>query len=158
MKIIISFSGLLAGFLISRLFITPFTLNNNSMLPYLKKGDYTLILKYISPEKNDIFLIQSPVEPDKVILKRIIALNGDTIEIKNKIIFINNIKFKMENIKSTDTRIFPEEFTYRDNMPLIKLNEGEYFILGDNIDFSNDSRTFGVINENLIIGKMIYKF
>jgi signal peptidase I len=158
MKIIISFSGILAGFLISRIFFTPFILNNNSMLPNLKKGDYTLILRHISPKKNEIFLIQSPLEPDKVILKRIIALNGDTIEIKNKILFINNIKIEIEKIKSTDTRIFPEKFTYRDNMPLIKLDEGEYFILGDNIDFSNDSRTFGIIDEDLLIGKMIYKF
>ena len=61
-------------------------------------------------------------------------------------------------MSSSDSRIFPEDFNHRDNMPLIKINKGEIFVVGDNYDYSFDSRDFGAISEELIIGRMIYKF
>ena len=49
-------------------------------------------------------------------------------------------------------------FSFRDNMPAIKLKRNDFFVLGDNIDNGFDSRHFGKINEHLIIGEVIYKF
>jgi signal peptidase I len=159
-KILIIFAGILIGFLISRIFfITPFVVQDDSMMPGLKKGDYLLILKITSPRPGDIILLDSPVEPDKVILKRFLAESGISLEIKNKRIYVNSNEYIPGwHIQSNDNRVFPESFDHRDNMPVLKIKPGEIFVIGDNFDYSFDSRSFGGVNKKLIIGKMIYKF
>ena len=124
---IILLAGLLLGFGILRIFLVPFTVNDNSMKPNFIKGEKILILKHITPEIGDIVLIKSPVEPDRVLLKRIISKENDTIEIKNKIIYINNKKLEFTwRVNNPDKRIFPMTFTFRDNMPNIKLKRKEF--------------------------------
>ncbi|MBN2402254.1 MAG: signal peptidase I [Spirochaetes bacterium] len=159
-KLLIVFAGLIIGFIISRVFfIVPFTAQDNSMNPNIAKGDYLLILKITSPEEGDTVLVKSPVEPGRVILKRLIARGEKIIEIKNKKTFINNIEFIPKwNLQSIDKRVFPEYFNHRDNLPQIKILKSEIFVMGDNFDYSFDSRNFGAIDEGQIIGKMIYKF
>ena len=158
-KAVIVLGGLAAGFIISQIFIIQFVVNDSSMMPAMKKGDRVLVLKAGRPVKGDIVLIDSPVEPGRVSMKRIIAQENDSIEIINKKIFINTMEFSSPwETKSLDSRVFPADFSYRDNMPLIKLNASEYFLLGDNLDFSFDSRSYGIVKEKLIIGKLLFKF
>jgi signal peptidase I len=159
-KILIIFAGVIIGFIISRVFfIIPFSAQDNSMNPNIMKGDYVLILKITSPKEGDVVLLKSPVEPGRVILKRMIAIGEKNIEIKNKKIFINNIEIIPNwNLLLNDNRIFPEDFNHRDNLPQIKIKKGEIFVIGDNFDYSFDSRTFGAVDEQLIKGRMIYKF
>jgi signal peptidase I len=159
-KLLIIFAGLIIGFILSRVFfIMPFTAQDNSMNPNINKGDYVLILKVTSPKEGDIVLVKSPIEPGRVILKRLVAIGEKNIEIKNKKIFINNMEFSPGwNLLSNDKRIFPEDFNHRDNLPQIKINKGEIFVIGDNFDYSFDSRALGPVDEKLIIGRMIYKF
>ena len=84
-KLLIVFAGLIIGFILSRvIFILPFTAQDNSMNPNINKGDYILILKVTSPKEGDIVLLKSPIEPGRVILKRLIAKGEKNIEIKNK--------------------------------------------------------------------------
>jgi signal peptidase I len=107
---------------------------------------------------GDIVLMDSPVEPDRVLVKRVISGEGDTVEVRNKVLYINNKKFDMPwKNRSIDKRIFPMNFTYRDNMPVIKLSRNQYFVLSDNLDHGYDSRNLGPISADSIIGKMIYK-
>jgi signal peptidase I len=159
-KLLIVFAGLIIGFIISRIFfIAPFTAQDNSMIPGISKGDYMLILKITSPKEGDIILIKSPIEPGRVILKRLIAKGDKNIEIKNKKIFIDNMEFIPKwNLRSIDKRVFSEDFNHRDNLPQTKIKKGDIFVIGDNFDYSFDSRNFGAIDEKSIIGKMIYKF
>ena len=157
-KVIIILAGVVLGFLLSRIIILPFTIPNDSMSPNLRKGDIVFILKHIPPKVGDIVLFTSPVEPDRVLLKRVIAKNGDTIEIIKKIIYKNNRKFEFSwKTLSNDYRIFPMNFSFRDNLPIIKIKPKEFFVIGDNLDYSFDSRSFGVINATMIIGKLILK-
>jgi type IV secretory pathway protease TraF len=58
---------------------------------------------------------------------------------------------------STDTRIFPMSFSYRDNYPVVKLKRSQIFVIGDNFDSSMDSRFFGPLDEDLLVGKLVYK-
>jgi len=159
-KLLLCIAGIIFGFIICRIFFfEPFMAHDNSMNPNISKGDYMLILKITSPKEGDIILVKSPVEPGRVILKRFIAAGEKSIEIKNKKIFINNMEFIPKwNLLSIDKRVFHENFNRRDSMPQIKIKKGEIFVIGDNFDYSFDSRNFGVIDEKLIIGKMIYKF
>jgi signal peptidase I len=157
-KAIIVFAGLILGFLTARFFFLPFTVCDDSMLPNFKKGESVYILKHISPKIGDIVLLQNPVQPDMVMLKRVVGLDGNFIEIRNKIIYKNNDKMKFTwKINSTDNRIFPMNFSSRDNLPAVKIERKMFFVIGDNLDYSFDSRSFGPISEKLIIGKVIYK-
>ncbi len=158
-KLIITFAGIIIGFILTRIFLfMPFIIQDDSMKPNFKKGDYVLILKLLSPKVGDALLIKSPLEQDKTIFKRLIASGGEEVEIKEKKIFINNTEFIPKDINYSDTRIFPKKFSNRDNMNRIKLKKEEIFVIGDNFDSSFDSREYGPIHKKLIIGKMIYKF
>ncbi len=114
--------------------------------------------------------------------KRIIAIPGDTIEIKNDIIYLNNVPLSRKYIGiSTFNRLnlipfeaaeFKESLNGKEystiydvnnqshdksNYPPYTLKENEYFVMGDNRNNSNDSRFIGPIKKNQIVGKLIYK-
>ncbi|MBN2040571.1 MAG: signal peptidase I [Spirochaetes bacterium] len=157
-KFFISIAGIIAGLILTRLFfLMPFIVQDDSMEPTLHKGDYLLILKIGSPEQGDIVLAESPVEQDKVILKRLIASGEKKIEVKNKKIFINS-SLHNDYAIITDRRIFPGYFSKRDNMEETTIKKDEVFLLGDNLDHSMDSREIGPVKKNALIGRMIYKF
>ncbi len=158
-KIAIGLAGIVIGLAITRFFFIPYIVSENSMEPNLKTGTKIVILKHFSPKRGDIILFYSPNDPDKTLLKRIICSEDDMIEIKNKIIYINNKKasFKWKT-ESKDRAIFPLTFSTRDNLPAIKVKRKEYFVMADHFDRGYDSRTFGVIKKDLIIGKLFYKF
>ncbi len=158
-KIVSAVAGIIAGFLICRLILLPFNVPDNTMNPNLKRGDTIIFLKHAAPKQGDIVLIESPVEPDRVLIKRVLAAEGATVEIRDKALFINNDRFEMPwKTTSTDTRVFPMNFTYRDNLPAVKINRNEYFVLSDNLDTGFDSRALGVIRDDQIIGRMIYRY
>jgi len=151
--------GLIIGLILSRIFFVPFVVTDASMLPNFNIGDRIIIMKVSGTRPGDAVLIKSPVETDRVLFKRIIASEGDTIEIINKTIYINNKKLDVPwKTKSIDRRVLPMSFTYRDAMPMLKINRNEYFVIGDNPDYSFDSRSFGVVPEEAIIGKLLYTF
>lgn len=158
-KILFAALGMLAGFIICRIFIVSFTMPDDSMLPGLKAGEFLLVLKHVTPAPGDIVMLDSPVEPGTVLIKRVAAVEGDTVEIRDRIIRINGAAadFKWKT-KSADKRIFPMNFTYRDNMPAVKMNRNEYFVLCDNLDRGFDSRTLGIIPGGLISGRLIYRY
>ncbi len=158
-KSIFIFTGLILGFLLSRIFFMTITVKDSSMIPNLEKGDRALVLKIISPDIGDIVLLNSPVEPEKVLFKRLVARGGDVMEIKDKIIYKNFEKLKLNwHIHCKDERLFPADFSNRDNLPSVGINDGECFVLGDNLDRSFDSRDFGAISEENIIGRVIFKY
>jgi len=158
-KIILVVATLFIGFFLARMVIIPFKISDDSMKPLLKAGDTVLILKHTKLKKGDIVLFDSPIEPGRVLLKRIIAGDMDTVEIRNKVVYINDLKFTFPwKVIHSDPRIFPLTFSNRDNLPAIRLKHGWYFLIGDNIDNSFDSRNFGIINKDKIIGKMVKKF
>ncbi len=151
--------GLVMGFILSRIFIITYIINDSSMLPALTKGERVFISTMSSLNRGDIVLTASPLEPGTVYVKRIIAVENDIIEIIHKKIFINKSEFVSPwGNTALDRRIFPAAFTYRDNMPPLKIGGSEYFLIGDNLDNSFDSRSFGIIHKKSIKGRMIYKF
>lgn len=158
-KIIAAVAGIIAGFLVCRLILVSYSVPDNTMNPNLKKGDTIIALKHATPKRGDIVLIESPVEPGRVMIKRVLAAEGATVEIRDRAFFINNDRFEIPwKTKSADTRVFPMNFTYRDNLPAVKINRNEYFVLSDNLDTGFDSRTLGVIRDDQIIGRMIYRY
>lgn len=158
-KILSAAGGILAGFLICRLFFMPFHVADSSMEPNLKAGDTVIILKHGALKRGDIVLLESPVEPGRMLIRRIAAAEGDTVEIRDKLFLVNNSRFNFPwKTKSSDRRIFPMNFSFRDNMPAVKMTRDRYFVLSDHLDGGFDSRALGAIPGDSVIGRVIYRY
>lgn len=124
-----------------------------SMHPTFESGDYLLTDKISyrlrEPQRGDIIVFHSPKSRDDYI-KRIVALPGEEIKLENNTIYINNEPF--------DEGYLPEETPTRPGTFLTEgkammMEEGNYFVLGDNRNHSSDSRDFGPIKREEIVGR-----
>lgn len=157
-KIVMLSAGLLLGLILARLFFFIMTVNTGSMNPNVKNGERILISRIAAIKKGDIVAVESPADEGRIILSRVIASEFETVEIRNRIVYINDTVAQFNwNILKEDSTIYPMKFTYRDNMPPVKLGKDEFFLLGDNFNSAYDSRTFGAVPERLIEGRIIYK-
>ena len=158
LKIVMLAAGLLIGFICVKFFILIMDINTDSMNPALKTGDKIIINKRSSIRKGDIIAFDSPAEEGRILVSRVIASEYETVEIRNKVVFVNDKKIDPVSDSTRDERvIYPMKFCYRDNMPPLRLERNEFFVLGDNFDRSYDSRSFGRISKGTIIGRVIYK-
>ena len=115
------------------------------------------------PKRGDIIVFHSanPVDPDKDLIKRCIGVPGDEIKIIDKEVYINGNKLEEKYTKFLNYYIKrprnpdPEGMgeLYTDNFGPKKVPEGKYFMMGDNRDNSADSRFWGYLPEENIIGK-----
>lgn len=133
---------ILAAVILTRTFIvTPVRVNGSSMDETLKSGDIMLLYKLASIEREDIVVVGPEVQGSNLI-KRVIALPGESIKCEDGAIYINNKKYKDKHAFGT-TSDFEE----------IKLAKDEYFVLGDNRIVSQDSRYFGPVEKDAIKGQ-----
>lgn len=119
-----------------------------SMNPTLNEGDIIITNKFIyrfkSIERNDVVVIS---QDEKYMIKRIVGLPGETVEYQNNDVLINGKAYK-ETFTNSETEDFTIQYLGYDVIP-----EDMYLVLGDNRENSLDSRTFGLISKNQIIGK-----
>lgn len=158
-KLLLGLTGLIFGFALCRLFIIFFTMEDSSMQPAIMKGHKMLIARFAELSAGDIVLARHPDDPGKVLLKRIAAGPETTVEIRNKVLYINGEKApeSLQGI-SSDYRNLPMGFTGRDSMPAVRLDRDSFFLMGDNRDRSYDSRDLGAFKKNAILGKVLYVF
>lgn len=157
-KIVMLVAGLLIGFICVKLLFLRMTVNTDSMYPTLKKGDKIIISRFSGIKKGDIIVLNSPAEDGRLIISRIIASEYDTVEIRNKVVFVNDKSMETTAGPTKNEKIiYPMKFCFRDNMPPVKLGRNEFFLLGDNFDRGFDSRSFGKIHGNPVVGKVIHK-
>ncbi len=133
-----------------------------SMEPTMFVGDYLMATKGINAEElqyGDILIFKFPLDQDQNYIKRLIAKEGDIIQIMDKQIYRNGEELTEPYIKHIDTQIFPGDNhgrwgrNLRDNMAEIEVPQGKLFVLGDNRDNSADSRFWGFLDEDLVTGK-----
>jgi len=133
------FLGILGGLIFRGCFFECIVVPTASMEPTVKKGEVLWVNKFIyhfrKPERGDIIVFKSPVE-NKVLVKRIIGLPGETIEIKNKKVYINGKELKEDYVEY----LRKEEILVGDNIPEMVIPDDAYFVMGDNRDYSKDSR------------------
>lgn len=133
----------------------PFFVRGQSMDPNFENGDYLIIdeitYRFKGPERGEVVVFKYPYDTSQRFIKRIIGLPGETVEIKEgKITIYNNFGFV-----SLDESGYIEDFTEGDLK--IKLSNNEYFVMGDNRNSSYDSRRFGPITNDYIIGRVIFR-
>lgn len=139
--------------LVRSIIITPVIVSGNSMKPNLNDGELLLVRKIGYNEKTikrfDIVVIKKDKEE---IIKRVIGLPGEHISYKNNKLYVND-KLVTEDYTHLDTKDFNlEEICTCSTIP-----EGKYLVLGDNRPISKDSRSIGLIDENDIIGKAVFR-
>lgn len=128
-----------------------------SMYPTLHEKDrlFTNKIAYIigEPNRGDIVVLKAPDEPDKDYIKRVIGIAGDTIEIKDGIVYINGEMLDEEYVEEGT-------YTYTYDESSWEINEGYVFVLGDNRNkgASKDSRYLGLISIDDIKGKASYRY
>lgn len=128
------------------------------MEPNFEDGDYLLIdeisYRFNDPARGDVIVFRFPEDRSQFFIKRIIGLPGETIEVKNNKIIIYNDE-NIEGFVLVENYLDPSQETLG-NM-LVRLDDNEYFVLGDNRLQSSDSRRWGPVNRTLITGRALLR-
>lgn len=134
-------------FLVFRFVIGCSFVKGESMLPTLKNGELVLYVRLCPKYKaGDVVSVRIPSE--EYYVKRIIAAAGDTIDIRDGSVYVNGEQIEEDYIQGRTEQQGAVKYP-------MTLKEGQIFIMGDNREESADSRTFGVVGERQIKGKLI---
>jgi signal peptidase I len=137
--------------------IQPFYVKGASMEPNFHDHEYLIIneisYRFGEPQRGDIIVFRYPKDPSQYFIKRIIGLPGEKIKIKDNKVYIYNDKYPNGLELNEDMYLTDEEDTPNLGKTEFILEQGEYFVLGDNRGSSLDSRRFGPVPRRLIIGK-----
>lgn len=154
--------------------LQPATVQGNSMDASLSSGDFVLSNKMGEISRFDIVTTHEPDEPDTLIVKRIIGLPGDVINMTNDVLTINgkvydepyidemkqsfydgSIRYKSGYEDAAHQQLIEQSKTFTSDFT-VEVPDGYYYVLGDNRLISKDSRTFGPVKADFIIGKVIF--
>jgi len=138
-----------------RMFIAqPFIVSGASMDPTFQNGDYLIVdelsYRFTEPERGDVVIFKYPKDPSKFFIKRVIGLPNETIHVNEGTVTVFNEDHE-NGIALYEGYL--ETLSYSVQNAPIELAGDEYFVLGDNRPFSSDSRSWGPLERDLIIGK-----
>lgn len=137
--------------------VQAFKIPSGAMRLTLMEGDRLLvdkaIYKSIRPTRGDIIVFDYPKEPERQFIKRIVAIGGDRVEILGGQIYINGI---LETNDRITKHHYYNKGPYGQPYQPVQVPEEHYFVLGDNSASSHDSRFWGFVPEENIVGK-VYK-
>jgi len=129
--------------------VQAFKVQGTSMSPELKDGERILVNKFLyyfgDIERGDVVVFWYPEDPKLSFIKRVVALPGETVEIRSGEVFVNGRLIEEPYVSGTnaDLRSFPSH----------EVRPGHFFVLGDNRKGSNDSRSWGLVPERYVYGK-----
>ncbi|MBA7716412.1 Signal peptidase I T [subsurface metagenome] len=150
--VLITLAIALAIFFILRTTVQAYKVIETCMEPNYVEGEWLLASKatywFHEPERGDVIILDPPFETEEVYIKRLIALPGDTVEVKDGAVYINGTALEEPYIMEAPAYTFsPTE-----------LGEDEYFVLGDNRNNANDSHSGWTISRDAIIGKAWFSY
>ena len=105
------------------------------------------------PQRGDVIVFRYPDDPSRDFIKRCVATEGQTVEIRNKVLFVNDQAQVEPYVIHSDDKVLPKEISARDNFGPTVVPKGHIFMMGDNRDNSHDSRFWGPLPLNLVKGK-----
>ena len=163
--------AIIIAFFIRTFVIQAYKIPSGSMKPTLQIGDHILVSKFNygvklpflrstliplgTPKRGDILVFIYPEDRSKDFIKRLIGLPGDTIEIRNKKIFLNSLPLNDTRGVYVDNLIIPGSVQPRDNFGPVTVPEDSIFVMGDNRDESYDSRFWGFVKMKDVLGKAL---
>ena len=148
---------------ICRLFLfTPTTVLGASMSPTFQDHDKVVISKTTEIQRFDVIVFDAPDMDGEHYIKRVIGLPGDRIEMKNDVLYINGVAFEepylKENKEGNLLTKLTEDFSLEEKTGESKVPKDMLFVMGDNRLISKDSRIFGLIPNDSVIGEVIFRF
>lgn len=137
--------------------IQPFFVNGKSMEPNFYDGEYLIVDEFSyrffnDPARGDVIVFRYPNNPSQFYIKRVIGLPNEKVAIENDQVIIYNNQYPEGVIINESVYLAPEILT-KSNGLTYELESDEYFVLGDNRNVSADSRFWGELDEDLIIGR-----
>ena len=156
--------------------IQAFKIPSGSMIPTLLIGDHLLVNKFLlgtpvdvpftdihlfmmpglrKPQRGDVIVFKYPEDPTRDFIKRVIGVEGDVVESKDKILYVNGSKRVEPYVQHVDSSVKPAGMDKRDNFGPVNVPKDSVFVMGDNRDQSYDSRFWGFVNTSQIKGKAI---
>lgn len=138
----------------------PHEVTGSSMHPTFK--DKELLLSFLldsnikSLKHGDVIVFHSPVEEDKLYIKRVIAKPGDTIQVKNGKVILNGKV--LDESKYLNKEVATYGATFLNDGSVVAVPKGHLFVMGDNRSYSSDSRAWGFLAEDKLIGRSIFRF
>jgi len=150
-----------------------FKIPSGSMEDNLLTGDHIIVNKFIygpqtpvlspllplrEPRRGDVVVFRYPEDPHQDFVKRVVALPGETILIRDKRVFIDGRELHEPYTLFKDEQTQHPNYSYRDQFGPYRVPPGEYFTMGDNRDSSHDSRFWGSVPRSMIKGRafMVY--
>jgi signal peptidase I len=135
----------------------PFFVKGESMMPNFSEGDYLIVDEISSyfrdPLRGEVIVFKFPNNPSQRFIKRVIGLPGETVEINNNQVAIS----KNGEVKVLDETAYLVASIETKGSIKITLADNEYFVMGDNRNFSFDSRSFGPVPKDKIIGRALIR-
>lgn len=135
----------------------PFFVKGQSMEPNFEDGDYLIIdelsYNFRDPGRGEVIVFKYPNDPSQRYIKRIIGLPGETVEIQGGRITIYN---EEGSVALEESEYLPVSI-YTNGDLRVSLRENEYFVMGDNRGASSDSRRWGTLPEDYIIGQVFLR-
>lgn len=137
----------------------PHKVSGSSMFPNFHDGDYILTDKVTyklgDPKRDDIVVFKNPQDESQDFIKRVIAVPGDIISVENEKVYLNETELE-EDYLPLGTPTNPRNFLTEGLT--VKADPNQYFVLGDNREHSSDSREWGAITKEVIIGKAFFRY
>ena len=161
----------LIAFLVRSFVVQAFKIPSSSMEPTLLIGDHLLVnrLSYVvkvpfsdivllhikGPSRGDVVVFRYPEDRTKDFIKRVIAKEGDVVDIKDKVVYVNGQRADYPQAVFAEQTVIPGQFSPRDNLGPITVPKDSYFVMGDNRDRSLDSRFWGFVKYDDFVGKAL---
>lgn len=161
--------AILLALFIRTFVVQAFKIPSGSMLPTLLIGDHLLVNKFIygirvpftgkvlipvkDPHQGDVVVFRFPKDRSIDYIKRVIGTPGDTVEIKNKKVFINGAPINDPHANLSPATVLNGDSSPRDNFGPVLVPADRIFVMGDNRDNSYDSRFWGFVDQKDILGK-----
>ncbi|MBJ6723811.1 signal peptidase I [Geomesophilobacter sediminis] len=153
--------------------VQAFKIPSGSMEDTLAIGDHILVNKFIygtkipfngsvlklrDPRRGDVIVFEYPEDPTKDFIKRVIGVPGDTVEVKDKHVYVNGQLYSNPHEIHKEQDVVPKEMNPRDFKDPVKVPANSYFVMGDNRDRSYDSRFWGFVSRDKIKGLAFIKY
>ena len=117
-----------------------------NLIPLWDVEDKKSLTVFHGPYRGEVVVFNWPVDPERQLVKRVIGVPGDTVEIRAGSVYVTGIPLREPYIASLRG--------IREDIGPVKVSEGHYFVMGDNRLHSNDSRDWGLIARDDIVGKI----
>jgi signal peptidase I len=132
-----------------------FIVEGPSMEPNFETGQFLIVSRvhYMigNPSRGDIVVFHYPNNPEQDYIKRVIGLPGETVEIRDTLVYINGEPLDEPYINEPCEPSLCRDMTR-------ELAAGEYFVMGDNRNHSSDSRSFGPVDQRFIVGEALLRY